>query len=65
MLTGVNGWPIDGIADAEAETTKYAELDLVASRSAVVWGPLNDLPRDRRTDLYDELLGYDGAPTVR
>lgn len=65
LITGVNGWPIDGIADAEAETIKYAELDLVASRSAVVWGPLNDLPRDRRTDLYDELLGYDGTPTVR
>lgn len=65
LITGVNGWPIDGIADAEAETIKYADLDIVASRSAVVWGALNDLPRDRRTDLYDQLLGYNGTPVVR
>lgn len=65
LITGVNGWPIGGIADAEEEAILYAELDVVASRSAVVWGPLNDLPRDRRTDLYGQLLGYAGTPVVR
>jgi N-carbamoylputrescine amidase len=61
LVTGVNGWPIGGIASSEEETTLYADLDLVESRSAVVWSNLNDLPRDRRTDLYDSLLGYTGG----
>ena len=65
LITGINGWPIDGIADAEAEDIKYAEIDIVASRSAVVWSELNDLPRDRRTDLYDSTLGYAGTPLPR
>ena len=38
-----------------------AELDLMATRSAAIWNDLNDLPRDRRTDLYDPLLGYRGG----
>ncbi|WP_052336378.1 nitrilase family protein [Nocardioides alkalitolerans] len=66
LITGVNGWPTSRIADAEKEEVLYADLDLVASRSAVVWSELNDLPRDRRTDLYDPLLGYTGGtPVVR
>lgn len=66
LITGVNGWPIGGIADAEQEAVLFADLDVMAARSAVVWSELNDLPRDRRTDLYDPLLGYtDGRPAVR
>lgn len=66
LITGVNGWPIGGIADAEQKAVLYADLDVMAARSAVVWSDLNDLPRDRRTDLYDTLLGYtDGRPAVR
>lgn len=66
LITGTNGWPIGGIADAEAEITLFADLDIVASRGAVIWNELNDLPRDRRTDLYDPLLGYAaGSPLAR
>ncbi|ALE79575.1 hydratase [Pseudonocardia sp. AL041005-10] len=66
LITGVNGWPIGGIASAEEATVLYADLDLVEARSAVVWSELNDLPRDRRTDLYDALLGYvDGTALPR
>jgi N-carbamoylputrescine amidase len=61
LITGVNGWPIGGIASSEDETTLYADLDLVESRSAVVWSSLNDLAHDRRTDLYHPLLGYTGG----
>ncbi|GAA4907799.1 carbon-nitrogen hydrolase [Actinomycetospora succinea] len=61
LITGVNGWPIGGIADAEKPTILYADLDLAESRSAPVWNSLNDLPRDRRVDLYDPLLGYTGG----
>jgi predicted amidohydrolase len=65
LITGVNGWAIGGIADAEEPTTLYAELDLMAGRSGVVWSALNDLPRDRRVDLYDPLLGYAGTAVPR
>lgn len=58
LITGTNGWPIGLVAPADSETIVYADLDLVASRSALVWNDLNDLARDRRTDLYDTLLGY-------
>ncbi|KID28484.1 putative amidohydrolase [Prauserella sp. Am3] len=61
LITGTNGWPVGDIAGAEEETIVYADLDAVASRSALVWNQHNDLPRDRRTDLYDELLGYRGG----
>ncbi|MGC0364581.1 N-carbamoylputrescine amidase [Rhodococcus sp. 27YEA15] len=61
LITGTNGWPIGGIADAEAEAVLYADIDIVATRSAPIWNQLNDLPRDRRTDLYDPLLGYTGG----
>jgi hypothetical protein len=33
----------------------------MSARSAPIWNQLNDLPRDRRTDLYDDRLGYRGG----
>lgn len=66
LITGVNGWPVGGIADAEKEAVLFVDLDVMAARSAGVWSDLNDLSRDRRTDLYDPLLGYAGGrPAVR
>lgn len=61
LITGTDGWPASGIAAPEGETIVYADLDLMATRSAAIWSDLNDLPRDRRTDLYDPLLGYRGG----
>ena len=58
LITGTNGWPLGGIAPATGETIVYGDLDLVAARSALIWNNLTDLARDRRTDLYDTLLGY-------
>ena len=66
LITGTNGWPIGEIADPEEDTIVYADLDVVASRSALIWNSHNDLARDRRTDLYDPLLGYTaGTPLPR
>ena len=66
LITGTNGWPIGEIADPEKDTIVYADLDVVASRSALIWNSHNDLARDRRTDLYDPLLGYTaGTPLPR
>ncbi|MGE1085280.1 nitrilase family protein [Pseudomonas shirazensis] len=64
LIAGTNGWPIGQVADAEAECIVYADVDLSAARSAPIWNSLNDLPRDRRTDLYDETLGYRLHPAL-
>lgn len=64
LITGTNGWPIGRIAPPEEETIIYGDLDVVASRSALIWNDLNDLARDRRTDLYDPLLGYRGGEVL-
>ncbi|SJM60267.1 Aliphatic amidase AmiE [Actinomycetales bacterium JB111] len=65
LITGINGWPVGEVASPTEETTLYADLDLMESRSGLIWNQLNDLPRDRRTDLYDPLLGYDGTEIAR
>lgn len=59
LIAGTNGWPIGEVADPESECILYADVDLSAARSAPIWNSLNDLPRDRRNDLYGEMLGYD------
>ncbi|MDQ0380235.1 nitrilase family protein [Amycolatopsis thermophila] len=61
LITGTNGWPASEVAKPEGEAIVQAELDLMATRSAAIWNDLNDLPRDRRTDLYDPRLGYRGG----
>ncbi|HVV08429.1 nitrilase family protein [Amycolatopsis sp.] len=61
LIAGTNGWPIDRIAGPDEDTILYADVDLVQSRTAPIWNQLNDLHRDRRTDLYDQLLGYRGS----
>ena len=61
LIAGTNGWPIDRIAGPDEDTILYADVDLTAARTAPVWNQLNDLHRDRRTDLYDQMLGYRGA----
>jgi len=41
-----------------------AEVDLSTARSAPIWNSLNDLCRDRRTDLFDTMLGYRQHPML-
>jgi len=61
LIAGTNGWPIGRIAGPSEDTILYADVDLVDARSAPIWNRLNDLHRDRRTDLYDQLLGFKGS----
>lgn len=61
LIAGTSGWPIDRIAGPDEDTIIYADVDLTAARTAPIWNQLNDLHRDRRTDLYDQMLGYRGA----
>lgn len=58
LIAGTNGWPIGEVASAQEEAILYADVDLSSARSAPIWNSLNDLQRDRRTDLYDASLGY-------
>ena len=61
LIASTTGWPIDRIAGPDEDTIIYADVDLTAARTAPIWNQLNDLHRDRRTDLYDQMLGYRGA----
>jgi len=61
LIAGTNGWPIGRIAGPDEDTILYADIDIVQARTALIWNQLNDLARDRRTDLYDQLLGYHGG----
>ncbi len=61
LIAGTNGWPLGRICGPDEDTILYADIDLVQARSAPIWNDLNDLHRDRRTDLYDQMLGYRGA----
>jgi N-carbamoylputrescine amidase len=64
LIAGTHGWPLGAVADALSETILYADIDLSSSRSAPIWNSLNDLHRDRRTDLYDPMLGYVHHPRM-
>lgn len=64
LIASTSGWPIDRIAGPDEDTIIIADVDLTATRTAPIWNQLNDLHRDRRTDLYDQMLGYRGAPPM-
>lgn len=64
LIAGTDGWPIGRIAGPSEDTILYADIDLVQARSAPIWNQLNDLHRDRRTDLYDQLLGFKGGQAL-
>lgn len=64
LIAGTNGWPIGEVAGPEQECILYADIDLSSARSAPIWNSLNDLPRDRRTDLYGAMLGYGRHPAL-
>ncbi|KKM11369.1 hypothetical protein SY88_09035 [Clostridiales bacterium PH28_bin88] len=57
MIAGPAGWPLAFSATIDQEEVLVKEVNLVKPRSSKIWSRLNDYPRDRRTDLYDEMLG--------
>ncbi|AJY75620.1 nitrilase family protein [Paenibacillus beijingensis] len=56
LIAGPNGWAVKQ-ATAEEDTILIAEVDLGDS-SRRHWSEYNDMLFDRRTDMYDVLLGY-------
>ena len=64
LIAGTNGWPIGAVASANRQEILFADIDLTSARSAPIWNSLNDLQRDRRNDLYDQMLGYSRHPAL-
>ena len=64
LIAGTNGWPIGKVASANHQEILFADIDLTSARSAPIWNSLNDLHRDRRDDLYDQMLGYCQHPAL-
>lgn len=57
LIASYTGWPIGGPASPEHEEIIYAEANLADARRKRNWNEYNQVLRDRRTDVYDEMLG--------
>jgi N-carbamoylputrescine amidase len=57
-ICGLPGF-IEGPTSGDQEEVLLAEVNVIDARRKQL-GPWNDLMKDRRTDLYDRFLGYDG-----
>ena len=57
LIVSYTGWPIAGPASAEEEEIIYAEANLADARRKRNWNDYNQVLRDRRGDVYDEMLG--------
>lgn len=62
LIVGSQGWTAAGPASPDQEEVLVAPVDLAASRRARQLNAFNHVLRDRRRDLYDELLGATDAP---
>ncbi len=57
VIVSYTGWPIGGPASLEREEIIYAEANLADARRKRNWNEYNQVLRDRRIDVYDEMLG--------
>jgi predicted amidohydrolase len=57
LIASYTGWPIGGPASPDREEIIYAEADLADAKRARRWNDYNEVLHDRRTDVYDEMLG--------
>jgi predicted amidohydrolase len=59
LIVSFTGWPVAGPASRDREEILIAEVALGEARRARNWNAFNQVLRDRRSDLYDEMLGSD------
>jgi N-carbamoylputrescine amidase len=59
VIVGPTGWLVAGPASREAEEIIYARINLSDARRKRNWNTFNQVLRDRRTDVYGEMLGAD------
>lgn len=64
LIVSGDGWPLAGPASCDQEEILYAAIDLQRIRSARTLNTFNHVLRDRRTDVYDPMLGT-GWPSSR
>jgi N-carbamoylputrescine amidase len=57
LIVSFTGWPVAGPASRDKEEILIAEVSLGEARRARNWNAFNQVLRDRRSDLYDEMLG--------
>ncbi len=57
LIVSHTGWPLAGPASPDREEMIYAEANLADARRKRNWNEYNQVLRDRRTDVYDEMLG--------
>lgn len=57
IIVSYTGWPIGGPASPDKEEIIYAEANLADARRKRNWNEYNQVLRDRRGDVYDEMLG--------
>lgn len=57
VIVSHTGWPLAGPASASDEEILIAEVNLSDARRKRTLNEFNQLLRDRRTDVYDEMLG--------
>ena len=62
VIVGCTGWPVAGPASRNDEEIVLAEIDLGSARRLRNWNAFNQVLRDRRTDVYDEMLGSKEPP---
>lgn len=62
LIVGHTGWPVAGPASYDKEEVLIAEVNLADARRKRNWNDFNQVLRDRRTDVYDRMLGSDYKP---
>jgi N-carbamoylputrescine amidase len=62
LIVSCTGWPLAGPASRDGEEILVADLNLSDARRKRNWNAFNQVLRDRRTDVYDEMLGAASKP---
>ena len=57
LIVSHTGWPLAGPASRSDEEIIFAEVNLSDARRKRNWNEYNQVLRDRRKDVYDEMLG--------
>ncbi|TKI05341.1 nitrilase family protein [Martelella alba] len=62
LIASYTGWPVAGPADQTASGIIMATVNLADARRHRNWNDFNQVLRDRRTDVYDGMLGAECRP---
>jgi predicted amidohydrolase len=62
LIVSHTGWPAAGPASYDKQEVLVAEVNLADARRKRNWNEFNQVLRDRRTDVYDRMLGTGYKP---